>query len=341
MKKILKLFSVLAIFSMPLCFSQESSSEKINNALNKTLSTLVDVVPENTMLLSIEPDAHIGKFLPAVPPHFTAGLNITGTFTDTSNLSDSINVILSQMKDTANEEITGIEQIDSILMNFKFPSKLPVPTCAVTGRIGGFVLPFDIGVFAVALIPHSLDAVKFKDFSLGLDYMSFGADIRYAVFEGNILLPKISVGAGYIYSSQSIDFFASSAQTVKVENTERNMNMNADMNMDLKVHTFYAQVQVSKSILILRPFIGARARFSFIDANHKWNYDAEVEGINEKATNNGSATIKIDSFAWDEIQPQIYCGLGIKIPFVEFGLDAAWNPRTNMWSMGILTEFKM
>ena len=121
MKKILKLFSVLAIFSMPLCFSQEASSEKINNALNKTLSTLVDVVPENTMLLSIEPDAHIGKFLPAVPPHFTAGLNITGTFTDTSNLSDSINVILSQMKDNANEEITGIEQIDSsFLQNCQF-----------------------------------------------------------------------------------------------------------------------------------------------------------------------------------------------------------------------------
>lgn len=340
MKKILTFFLVLTTFSVPF-FSQENSSEKINNALNKTLLTLIDTVPENTMLLSIEPDAHIGKFLPSVPPHFTAGLNITGTLTDTSNLSDSINVILSQMKESANTEITGNKLVDDILMKFSIPSKVPLPTCAVTGRIGGFVLPFDIGVFGVALIPHSLDFLKFKDFSLNLNYMTLGADIRYAVFEGNILIPKVSVGAGYIYSSQKIDFSASNTQPVKIAEQDKNMDMRADMKMNLKVHTFYAQVQVSKAILILRPFVGARARFSLIDASHNWNYIAKVDGAEQNVSDNGSATIKTDSFSWSEIQPQIYCGLGIKIPFVEFGLDVAWNPKTNSWSGGLLTEFKM
>ena len=57
------------------------------------------------------------------------------------------------------------------------------------------MLPFDIGLKAMMLTPEmtaSLDAMGFS-----FDYSLLGGNVRYALVKQNLLLPDVSIGAGY------------------------------------------------------------------------------------------------------------------------------------------------
>ena len=139
-----------------------------------------------------------------------------------------------------------------------------LPTVTVDARVGGLFLPFDIGVHAMKLDPIDLNAGPLG-FKAG--FMTYGADLRYCVLEPNLILPAISVGASFTHSEGSFAMNAS--------------NTNTEIKYDTNIFAFTAQI--SKSILIATPFVGARAVYQVgnynWDANFKYDYDGATYTI--------------------------------------------------------------
>ena len=154
------------------------------------------------------------------------------------------------------------------VMGFDLPTEItdasmgvPLPGYTLEGRIGGLFLPFDIGV-KFGFIPTDMMA----DLPLAVDYTLAGFDIRTPILKQNILLPSISLGIGYNYLKSGIgtelstgvgqpidisDVFGNTAGTDVLTFTDPNARFEMETNViDVKL-------QVSKSLLIFTPYVGA------------------------------------------------------------------------------------
>lgn len=131
-------------------------------------------------------DAYIGSLL-GVPPHFGVGLNVGGAFIPVDGLKT---LIQSFAPATA--------------VPAYFQAGVPVPALVADARIGGLILPFDVGL-KVGFLPDAVKSLVNSN-SFNLDYLMYGADIRYAVIQENPLLPGVSVGAGYTYLKTTLGF---------------------------------------------------------------------------------------------------------------------------------------
>ena len=149
--------NILAIAILFICFSvnaQESvSKDSVTDQIVNFSNTLTSIMPENITALNVWPEAHIGKFFPAFPPHFGFGISAAGTLIDTSFAKDTF--------DTLSKLI--LKDMTNIKLNFECNDIMVLPTCAINARLGGFLLPFDIGVFGIATIPDLLKKFNFGD----------------------------------------------------------------------------------------------------------------------------------------------------------------------------------
>lgn len=328
--------NILAIAILFICFSinaQESvSKNSVTDQIVNFSNTLTSIMPENITALNVWPEAHIGKFFPAFPPHFGFGISAAGTLIDTSFAKDTF--------DTLSKLI--LENMTDIKLDFECKDIMVLPTCAINARLGGFLLPFDIGVFGIATIPDLLKKFNFGDFDASIDYFTFGGDIRYAIYEGNIFMPKVSLGVGYFYAQQELNFDIN--KTKSAINEETYVNINANVNLLLKTHTFFAQMQISKKILIITPFIGARAYYTFFENECDWNYKTQiVNGESSIPLTNGEQNVGITNkkLNTDNIRPQVYLGVGLNAPILQVAINVSWNPITNYWSGGSTLNFKL
>lgn len=328
--------NILAIAILFICFSinaQESvSKNSVTDQIVNFSNTLTSIMPENITALNVWPEAHIGKFFPAFPPHFGFGISAAGTLIDTSFAKDTF--------DTLSKLI--LNGMTDIKLDFECKDIMVLPTCAINARLGGFLLPFDIGVFGIATIPDLLKKFNFGDFDASIDYFTFGGDIRYAIYEGNIFMPKVSLGVGYFYAQQELNFDIN--KTKSAINEETYVNINANVNLLLKTHTFFAQMQISKKILIITPFIGARAYYTFFENECDWNYKTQiVNGESSIPLANGEQNVGITNkkLNTDNIRPQVYLGVGLNAPILQVAINVSWNPITNYWSGGSTLNFKL
>lgn len=330
--------NILAIAILFICFSmnaQESvSKDSVTDQFINFSNTLTSIMPENITALNVWPEAHIGKFFPAFPPHFGFGISAAGTLIDTSFAKDTF--------DTLSKLI--LENMTDIKLDFECKDIMVLPTCAINARLGGFLLPFDIGVFGVATIPNLPQEFNFGDFDASVEYLTFGADLRYAIYEGNIFMPKVSLGVGYFYAQQELNFDINKTKSANYNDVETNVNINANANLLLKTHTFFAQMQISKKILIITPFIGARAYYTFFENECDWNYKTQiVDGESSTPIPDGGQKVYITNkkLNADNIRPQVYLGVGLNAPILQVAINVSWNPITNYWSGGSTLNFKL
>lgn len=330
--------NILAIAILFICFSvnaQESvSKNSVTDQFVNFSNTLTSIMPENITALNVWPEAHIGKFFPAFPPHFGFGISAAGTLIDTSFAKDTF--------DTLSKLI--LKDMSNIKLNFECNDIMVLPTCAINARIGGFLLPFDVGVFGVATIPNLPQEFNFGDFDASVEYLTFGADLRYAIYEGNIFMPKVSLGFGYFYAQQELNFDINKTKSATHNEVPTNVNINANVNLLLKTHTFFAQMQISKKILIITPFIGARAYYTFFENECDWNYKTQsVNGESSAPITNDRQKVYITNkkFNPDNIRPQVYLGVGLNAPILQVAINVSWNPITNYWSGGSTLNFKL
>ena len=154
-------------------------------------------------------------------------------------------------------------------LNFSLPDEIadsnigvPIPGYTLEGRIGGFILPFDIGI-KLGLIPQD----TFADADVAIDYTLVGFDIRTPIIKQNLVLPSIAFSVGYNYlnsgietsvSGTGLDSFAGTSTGYEPLDDELDQLSFSDpkvrFQMESSVIDF--KLQASKNLLILTPYIG-------------------------------------------------------------------------------------
>ena len=338
-RNLFKSLSVFAAVSLLSIASFFGANADIDKAFESFTDKVTEVLPETTTQLGVWSDAYIGKLFPSAPPHFGIGLTVSGTFMNTKEFSSTAEAIVN--------EINGKTPGASKDFNFSIPNTIPFPAYSINARLGGIILPFDVGLYGSYL---KINSLKFEDFTGTITYYSFGGDIRYAVMKGSTLLPKISVGAGYIYTHMALGAEGSSTYTSDLSahglSSTSSVTANADMNTNFDLHTLFAQVQVSKKFFILTPYAGIRAYVTSSKSHYDYTYSSTYEaGALSGDVPNGSGgdehDYNSDGFAWGKIQPQLYGGLGLNIFFFDCTLGGCWNPRNNLWSANVSARLKL
>lgn len=330
MKKSLYLATFLLFFSSSLFANgyMQLLGENFTlctTALKNIKDDLYEFLPENSTLLSTQPDAFIGRFFPSIPCRFSAGIATSATFIDTEFVADNFKMILDDISFALPEDYFHD-------FSFSIPQKIFLPTAAVTARIGGIFFPFDVGAFAVTTTDSLIKDISFDDFSMDLSYTCFGGDIRYAILEGGNFFPKISCGMGYIFSHY--DFKMSMNKVVYSEEYELG-KITSSINMLIESHTVYAQAQISKKFFIFVPYIGAKALVSVFKTDCGWS----VNTVNTIKNVYGA-----DSFSGTDrgpFQTQIYSGCGVQFPFIQLGLNTAYNFSNRKFTAAFIANFKL
>ena len=206
------------------------------DAFDDFSSEVAKALPFNSTLGLNWSDSYIGKF-----PH--AGVGLMGGFTTIpydafKPVADALNVDTGSF---GKFETWGA----------------PIPAIAVEGRIGGFVLPFDVGL-KVGFIPEGTKALLPED--LTADYLLLGFDVRYRLTEGRGALPEIMVGGGYNYMKANVTMIGAIpiSQTLTY-GAESVTISDADVAFDVSASAIDLKAQASKKILIITPYLGLGA----------------------------------------------------------------------------------
>ena len=332
----------VSAFTAALLLSAASvfaSTADIDKAFESLTGTLTEVVPESTIQLGVWSDAYIGKLFPSLPPHFGAGVSAEGTFIETKPLSNAIGTIITEINSHAAGATTDF--------NFTVPDQIPLPSASVHARIGGFVLPFDIGIYGAYL---DLNTLKFEDFTGTVNYYTIGADIRYAIMKGSTTLPKLSVGAGYIRTHLALSMTGASKYNADLTSygipgiTTVPITANADTNTSFDLNTIFVQAQISKKFLILTPYAGVRAYVTSSKSHYDYSYSTAYEHggtlhpvPHADASGASSRDYGTDdfNFGWNNIRPQLYAGLGLNLLFINCTVGGSWNMRNNLLSANV------
>ena len=323
-------FTAALLLSAASAFASTADIDKAFESLN---GTLTEVVPETTIQLGVWSDAYIGKLFPSVPPHFGAGVSAGGTFIDTKALSNAIGTIITEINSHAAGATTNF--------NFTVPDQIPLPSASVHARIGGFILPFDIGVYGAYF---DLNTLKFEDFTGTVNYYTIGADIRYAVMKGSTTLPKLSVGAGYIRTHLALSMTGASTYSGTVGSTPASVTANADTNTSFDLNTIFVQAQISKKFLILTPYAGVRAYVTSSKSHYDYSYSTAYEHggtlypvphPDARGSSSGDYGTDTFNFDWNNIRPQLYAGLGLNLLFINCTVGGSWNMRNNLLSANV------
>jgi hypothetical protein len=196
-------------------------------------------------------DAYIGQLI-GKPPHFGVGLSVGATSINLKDLDPFFKAL-------------DVDVGDIMPVNF-----VPFPGAAAEIRIGGFLLPFDIGIRALPL-----PAISFGDGSIR--YTLFGADVRYAVIKEKGFLPDLSVGFGFRYQSGKATYstggtsFSFDKAAIPGLGSGTIGLTDPEMDFHWKNTTLDLKVQVSKHLLFITPYLGLGASYGWSTVGYGLN----------------------------------------------------------------------
>jgi hypothetical protein len=193
-------------------------------------------------------DAYIGQLL-SVRPHLGIGVSAgvsSGNHGSFENFMNSFGVNVSQVSS----------------------NMFLLPAGVVDIRLGGLVLPFDLG-FKIGKIDDFKMDTGMTLYTLRRSYVMYGGDLRYALVKGGASLPKVSLGFGYTYLEGAVhtsmngsrDFEIDSSKILTANDPSLAVFWNASV-LDLKLH-------VSKTLAVFTPYLGLAASFYWADAGYK------------------------------------------------------------------------
>ncbi|GHV69911.1 hypothetical protein AGMMS49928_14850 [Spirochaetia bacterium] len=229
---------VLGFFVLAPAFSGEL--DDLKGAVKSFSGDLAKSLPFNASLGLNWSDAHIGQFL-GLPPHFGVGVSMGFTTMKFDSFNDLMKLFGPAIPDALNW------------------GGVPSPNYTVEGRIGGFILPFDVG-FKVGYLPP----IDISNTSI--NSLLLGGDIRYAIFKKGALLP-LSVGVGVNYMSGGLSQKIDQAPSFNYEYDGNSYTLSVtDPTVGFVWETFSLdfKAQISGSFLIITPYLG-------LGASHAWS----------------------------------------------------------------------
>ncbi len=207
-------------------------------------------------------DAYIGQF-----PHFGVGATVGAATIPFAAIQSAINTFGGSIPSSV-----------SFISNIG----VPVPAYTLDARIGGFVLPFDIG-FKFGYLPSG-QLSNFGINSFSADYLMVGADVRYALLQDNGLSPGLSVGVGYTYMRGNIGVPGVLNGPITIGSVSYGGTNHTIAFSDPSLNFFWntsvidAKVQLSKTLFIITPYIGLGASYGISNAGGGMQSAMQVDG---------------------------------------------------------------
>ena len=149
-------------------------------------------------------------------------------------------------------------EIDALIQQFG----MPIPGMMAEARIGGFGLPFDIGLKYGEFLPELETLVNLQDLGLNLDYLVAGADVRFRLIEESGMVPMISVGGSVNYMEGGIGLtgLLSGSQSITIDlSPSPNVVLSMDdhsFDFTRNAFTIDLKAQAIKNLWILTPYAG-------------------------------------------------------------------------------------
>lgn len=213
-------------------------------------------------------------------------------------------------------DTSSLSEAGKMVQIKNIPNSLFFPTLALNAKIGGLFLPFDVGLSFMTLDSNKLNILKD---SVDLNYFTIGGNVRYCIVKDKLLLPEVSVGVGYYYSKGDIGKSTSL--------------YGVNVGYDTKV--FLGEIQASKKIVFITPFIGFRAVFSKSESNYNWK--AGGSGLDGVLNGSGSISHTYE----DSFIPQVFGGVGIGLALFQLDINGSWDFANSIWNFGASFRFKL
>lgn len=377
------LLFVSGLSATPDATLSEEKKAEMSEGLKDFSSALLVSVPNASTQQNVWADAYIGNLYPSIFPHFGFGFTLGGTYLDTSGFKRAVEVVAGD-ENFLTQALDGNECVTEIIEHMgldigTIPEAFFLPTATVDVRLGGVVLPFDIGLCAMMTNPSLFEvklsdpssitnmsqAVKFDLFGFNgsIDYLTIGADLRYRFFEGSKFVPVISVGGGYYYTKGNFKIGTTDQRNVSYGGQEGVQTTTMNMANGFETHVAFFQLQVSKQLGFANFFLGGRGTISNTTSTWAWDYKTSNDNENIDAYTNSEDSDKgtvslnnqTESFhegVWDltKIQPQIFAGVGFNAWKFQFTLGACVDLRSffdhvsytdYIWSGYFSTHFKL
>jgi hypothetical protein len=341
--KILIIFAViLLIITVPVFSQQELGLDDLEKTVNDFTKSLANSLPFNSVIGLNWSDSYIGQFL-KMPPHFGIGFAAGFTTMNFGSLSGLLNMFDTPLPDDVNM------------------GGFPLPGYTADVRIGGFILPFDIGLkFGILdLNPDFLNSLidtGIPDFSM--NYLLIGGDIRYALVEGKDIPLKISVGAGFNYLKGGISLPIPGTIPLSFNITDdRILQIPApELELYWETKSLDFKFQASFKVFILTPYIGFGASHAWSSAGYGITSKIEVVdengdgvpldedvknliktfGIGGLDENGFSQNNEVTGWSY-----RIFGGFSVNIPFVSFDLTGMYDFISGCYGFTFGTRFQL
>ena len=352
MKKKLYLIIVLLISVCGKALSAEESLDDtrntnrviINQAFDSVMCQMNDLITENASCLNVYADSYIGKVYPSYPPHWGVSFTTCASFFDTTEFNSLVQTFIAGLKESHEVSVSCPD----------IPTYIPLPTFALATRIGGIVLPFDIGLFGLSTF-KVIDDWNIQNINFDVELLSLGVDIRYCIVN-SAKWPKISVGAGYSFtrgaengslicetSGVTCDVEIEGEVQTLIDGTSKAM---CSTDITNYTNTWFLQVQTSKKFKCFIPFGGYRVVTNYYSGKYNWEYSIDYYhedvpgGVYSVDSNSsqGDRTLSKNGFS---VYNQLFLGCGIQAKGFTFNLCAQWNINTNYISASMNIGYKM
>ncbi|HAP43863.1 MAG: hypothetical protein A2087_11875 [Spirochaetes bacterium GWD1_61_31] len=291
-------------------------------------------------------DGFIGQFL-----HLGAGLSLGAIGLQSAVLAELI-------------ATTGLT-IPGELQTYVDQYGLPFPAAALSAKLGGFLLPFDMGVKAM-IMPEEVAGILSEQ-GIAMNYYLLGANVRYAVIQEAGIIPEIVLGLAYnrlagnigmTMASGSMDYSFDIPSPHPDAGTHTISVTNPTMAFNFTTDNYELSAQISKKILFLRPYLGGSASIGRsavtggLDADMLYDDNpitaeqyAEIVAAME-AGGLEAPIINAEGFAFESIvdssfadpQLRVYGGLSVELLIIVLDASVMWLPVSNNFGFTVMAR---
>ncbi|MCL2230147.1 MAG: hypothetical protein FWC01_03560 [Treponema sp.] len=314
--RIICIFAVIFTLGAGNAFSQ---FDNITDAVGSFSQAMVNSLPFNSTIGLNWSDAHIGKFFPSLPPHFGVGLTVGATSIPVASINELVDTIST---------LTDV----SINLPAEISLGFPMLAYAAEARIGGFFLPFDIGVKAGYLPKVDLltDLTGF-----GMNYLLLGADFRYQVVD--LKLMKISVGVGYNRLEGGIS--QNLGNGIELAFGDYALAATApELGLKWETNMLEFKAQISFPIVVVTPYAGIGIGYAWSKAGYGLTSDITathngqplpISDVTNALSGYGISGLTDRGFEQmfdsEGFNFRLFGGLAVNLPFVKFDLTVMYN----------------
>lgn len=271
------------------------------DGLNDFTGGLDDSILNTQPLQNVWAESWIGMLIPNVK--FGFGINAGLASLDISPLKDAASALAIDEAENLNDT-------------------LAFPTATADLRLGGFILPFDIGFTISSIDSSKIEELDDKISPCEFDYFSAGGDLRFCILNkgSKLVHARISLSGGGYYTKGS----------VKVADKE---SSESSASFDFNSTTLFLGAQANAKLFCFVPFAGGRVAIA--KTNIKWAAHADWLNILGDDSNGYIAkAVKYNILPSDfgnesesewTLHPQVFGGIGIDLFIIDVSVSASYD----------------